>query len=1235
MDVSMRLEAVEAARDVLLRFRREAPDWQDDQTPVERIARWLGCEVVTFHPDDYPAGTFGFLEPGELLIWLCRDLSPAFRRFTLAHELGHVVLHSHLPIGHDLPRAASAQLAFSDDHPVSSGDPCQGQDISEEAAGLLSQQQAEDLLGPGLAYDPRSRRELAANLFAAELLMPLERVWKLYVVQGNSPDLLAARFGVSLAAMFNRLTGLFTEQPEYLMLPSSSNQADQESLPEQAEAVVEQTAPARKAYDEFQRAAIETPTPALVVAGPGSGKTSTLIGRAEYLLREQGVLPEQILALTFSRKAAQEMQERLQKILSAGQLAPTISTFHAFCADLLRTHGQRLGLRQDFALVDDAEGYFLLRGLAGNLPLNHYQNLFDPASPFRDFLKAISRAKDELITPARYRELAINMLNQAGSEEEKQAAERALEIAAVYELYQQRLMSRGDSDFGGLLMLAVQLLSEHADIRSAILQRYQHILVDEFQDINRASGILLRLLAGEKKQIWVVGDANQSIYGFRGASPANIGQFRQDYPEAVILPLSRNYRSRPDIVLSADAFKGAILEQDERIGAVQTARATEFDPYVTLAVAPDDGSELRGLVRDIQHKLAEGYSCRDVVVLCRTRSVARKVTRELARVGLPTGARRGMMEQEHTKNILSLLLLMVNSSGMGLLRAARLPAHPLERSDVEALLLDVRARQTSPFAMLFHEEVPLALSSEGARSWARLAGISKNLLHNSSSVWSLLARYLMLETSMGRDLLLAGEDRQARMMRADYASLLQFAHTYSQRLQEERRQRAAQLAEPEGEPLSEPDLQEQIRGFLDYLQILLSLRQEIEGKRDGDAEEAESAPEQLRVMTVHASKGLEFPVVYLPGLTKSRFPLGRRPNATPPPIGMLPPESEGERAHESGEACLFYVGATRARDQLILSYSDRHGKQNAKRSPYVDALIVGLPEERVRRVSWQEPAEETAGKHVPEVEEEFEGATIAQPSDDFITATQPVKLKTGQIQDYLTCPRRYAYSTLYSFRRDDGTFLPFWQASEATIKALIEQERKTAEAGEPGESGTSAQTREAAELFQHYWQAHGDESGPFAQLYIQHGQEIAGRLQNQLQGEQIGDWQLRQNLDVNLAGHKVEVTIDRVEQSGAENQPAKFVRTRYGKSKSKANPGMRELFYIHAGRQHHAGQEIVLQTHNLSTGEIQEIKVSARKEESLLTDFERAARGIDSHDYPPKPDAFTCPTCPFYLICPA
>jgi superfamily I DNA/RNA helicase/Zn-dependent peptidase ImmA (M78 family)/CRISPR/Cas system-associated exonuclease Cas4 (RecB family) len=1219
MDVSMRLEAVEAARDLLRRFRIAHPAWQDDEMLLEEIANWLGCEIATFHPEDYPTGTYGFLEPGEPLIWLCRDLPSTLRRFTLAHELGHVVLHSHISTGHDLPTHPHTHASPIAD--VSPDDPCLIQDVCEELTGLLSQQQAEELLGPGLAYDPRSQRELAANLFAAELLMPLEYIWEHYVVQGVAPEVLAAHLHVSQAALFNRLTGLLTERPTRVPEVSAALLDENNELPAQTESVEQRPAPATKTYDAFQQAAIEASTPALVVAGPGSGKTSTLIGRAEYLLHQQGVHPQDILALTFSRKAAQEMQERLKQILPAGLIAPTISTFHAFCAELLRTHGQRVGLRPGFVLVDDAEGYFLLQAQAAELRLNHYQNLYNPASPFRDFLRAISRAKDELITPARYRELASEMHAQAGNDEDAvQAAERALEVAAVYELYQRGLEQRGDSDFGGLLMLAVQLLTEHADIRAEVTQRYQHILVDEFQDINRASGVLLRLLAGEQQRVWVVGDANQAIYGFRGASPANISQFHEDYPNAVVLPLNRNYRSRPDIVRVADTFKSAHLEQDARVEAVQTARAGESDPYITLAVAPNEGSELRGLVRDIQQKLAEGYRCSEIVVLCRTRAMARKVTRELARAELPVSARGGMIEQEHTKNLISLLLLLADPSGMGILRAARIPAHPLSQIDIEALLLEARTRQTTLLSLILREETPLAMSAAGARPLSRLATIMKNLLQQSTSVWALLARYLLQETSLVRDLLAEGESDQARAMGEDYANLLQVAHTYDQRQQELQRQAEERARERGEEPPPAPEIKAQIADFLAYLQIVLSLRDGSgEAKREEQGEEA--PPEVLRVMTVHASKGLEFPVVYLPGLAQRRFPLQKRYNATPPPTGMLPAESDGNLAHESGEACLFYVGATRARDQLILSHSERYGKQKAKRSGYVDALVVGLPDERVQRVLWRDEA----GAPTTDTEADDESMPLSQPSQAFIEAAQPATLKASQIEDYLTCPRRYAYSTVYRFQPNSGDFLAFWQTTHETVKTLLE---RVASTDQPISSEA------VAELFQHHWHASDGESSPFAHLYEQHGLEVAEQVRRQLL-EQSGGWQLRQSLSVEVAEHTIEVTIDRIESPAQVEQPAKFVRTRFGKSKGKPTAGIRELLYLHAQRQHHPGQQVTLHTHNLSTGETREITIATRKEEGLQDDLVQAIEGIERQDFTPRPDAFVCASCPFFLVCPA
>ncbi|MGH2478363.1 MAG: PD-(D/E)XK nuclease family protein, partial [Ktedonobacteraceae bacterium] len=176
---------------------------------------------------------------------------------------------------------------------------------------------------------------------------------------------------------------------------------------------------------------------------------------------------------------------------------------------------------------------------------------------------------------------------------------------------------------------------------------------------------------------------------------------------------------------------------------------------------------------------------------------------------------------------------------------------------------------------------------------------------------------------------------------------------------------------------------------------------------------------------------------------------------------------------------------------------------------------------------------------------------------------------------------------------------------------------------------------EVAELFNHSWHAQGGDSKPFAQLYERHGQEIVEQVWQQLQEQQIDDWQLRRSLAVELAGYTIEVSIDRIETSAQAQQPTKFVRTRLGKSKSKPEAGTRELLYLHARRQHHAGRDVSLETHNLSTGERYEIKVTARKEQNLLSELEQAVQGIRDHDYTPRPDPRTCSMCPFVLICPA
>ncbi len=1221
MEERMQNEAEEMARLVLQHFRATFPAWQDDITPVDELVTWLGLNVETFRSDTRPEGTYGYVDPDESehLIWLCHGLPETMRRFTLAHELGHALLHCpHTPEMASLLGTVAVVPNLQESlFAPSSEDPCSKDDVQEESTMVLDQEQFQERLGIGQSYDPRSQRELAANVFAAALLMPLERICTRYLVEQVPPASLTATFAVSTASLLNRLTGLM-------------NRADNVPVTQKETSVQATEKHSQKKHDIFQQAAIEAPTPALIVAGPGSGKTSTLIGRVEHMIHSSGIQPQHILALTFSRKAAQEMEERLQQVIP-GPL-PKVSTFHAYCADLLRQYGQLVGLRPDFSLFDEAEGYFLLRQRASALQLRHYQLIHTPAYYFPDMLKAISRAKDELVSPAHYARLAQAMLNNAHDDEAIQQAEKANEIAHVYALYQEALAQRGDTDFGGLLVQAIQLLTEQPEVLHAQQQQYQHILVDEFQDVNRASSVLLQVLAGKERRVWVVGDANQAIYRFRGASPANITRFVDDFPGAAVLPLSRNYRSRPDLVRIAESFRCMQLELGQEPGKNEPVRLTQDATYVKIAKAADEAAELDGLVRDMQEKHIQGYAYKDMIVLCRTRTQVQKISRTLASAGLPVSERGGIFEQEHIKNVVAILLLMTDLSGSSLLRLARQSDHTFSQDDIEALFLAAHQQKTSPGVLLYNGEIPLTVSIQGRDALLHLSAIWHNL-QSSKTIWSLLAQYLFLETPIMRDLL-SSIDTDTRL--ADYATLLQLARHYDQ--QQSKNVDTTSMPSTTIQNAAPLPLDEQARGFLEYLSLLVLLRQDGVNRQQGDEENGEAQADMVRVLTVHASKGLEFPIVYIPGLVQQRFPTNARSGPITAPTGMVEEQNAEDKGktHESGESSLFYVGVTRARDQVILSYSERYGKRNYKRSLYLNALEAGLPQDRIIKTTWLQSSE------VPVQQENTDTQTVTgQPlSASFVAAMQPATLTASAIEAYLRCPRQYAYRTLYHLDDEEDGYLLFWQATQKTVETLRNQIQGTQEhAPSPEEIRT---------IYTQHWQELEGPKTPFATFYERHGHEVVETTQSDLERHSDVTWELRPHYPVEVDGKTVQVTVDRVEMEqhiapqhkqqapiSSTEGPA-FKRTRFGKQKDKPTAEARELFYTLAYRQHFPGQTPKLYSHNMSTGEAVPITMTAKKEQSLYDEVVQAVQAMERNEFPARPaEPSRCPTCPFFLICPA
>lgn len=1252
-DEATRIERAAAA---LLRWlEQHNGPWQDDRVPVDALVAAIGLDVARFSPALHP-GTLGYLEPGEELIFLRSGLAEPVRRFTLAHELGHAVLHRTDGLA---ARTAGTWLAQPPEE--TDGESYESICGDDDLVAALETTGAKgELLAAGQAYSARTQREGEANAFAAALLLPTDRLRQAITSlrasesKRNITRHLATRFGVSEDVLLRRLSALLT-QPASSPVPATD--AGQPLAP---------ISPA-PALDDEQRAAAAAETPALIIAGPGSGKTTTLVARVAYLVRERGLAPERVLALTFSRKAAREMADRLGMLLGDpagndagtsdehGPLAqppgPTVSTIHAFCGDILRRYAPLVGLRPDFRVIGEAEGYFLLRRAASGLHLQHYMPLTGPALYFPDLLRAISRAKDSLIEPEGYAATAQEMLDTAKTPDDRVAAERAQELAAVYAAYQQALEARGDADFGDLVRLCVRLFRDNPDVLAAVRQRYNGVLVDEFQDINRAMGILLRLLTGEDGTLWAVGDADQAIYRFRGASPANLALFTREYSGAHVHHLSGNYRSTPTIIAAAESIAQALLPGDNRLSLHSLRSADDLPQRVTLAVAPDEAAEHAGLVRGISSRHQAGYAWRDQAVLCRTRKQSRAVVEALQRADIPTRVAAPLLDQPLIRDVLAVLSLLTEPAGAGLLRAGDLPGHRFSRAEARKVLAAARDAHTSARALLMGNlgEVT-GLSGTGKRG---LRSLGKALveLRAAPDVATGLARYYFGDTGLGFALMekaACGND-EARMQSGGLSHLVALARLFddSQRATEDEGDRA-------------PGASADWNGFLEYVRVLLGTPQ---GRAGLEEDSVGEQPDAVWVLTVHASKGLEFPVVYVPGLANGRFPSQRQWERVKPPLAD--DDAPTDAAHDEEETCLFYVAITRARDELALSRPERLGRRSARPSPFLAPIERQLGHDLLR-LEWpatttgpRENGQENGG------EDGHIGVAGARADDE--------TLSVYAIETYARCPRQYAYRYVEGLSASDGN-LPRMRRGVLEALRLLH--------GEPDENGVSANPASAdgnttlsraLERFDEVWtappaaaaqpsgsegshDAHDDENEeererPFNDIYRRYGRRIVESAWHELTERAtvngVADRQVgfEETLAIPIGRRTIALTVDRVErdapppESDATARPGRpaathYVRDRLGAASDR--PDLRALLYTLAAEQKTGkGERVEVSQRNMTTGAREPVTIRPRQRETLHDELTSAIEGILRNDFTPRPEAHRCQSCPFLLICPA
>jgi superfamily I DNA/RNA helicase len=1128
----------------------------EEQTGVPRIP------LSAHDPLLYGAEAWLSGDEGDEVIYYNQDAGDWQSLFYQAHEYAHLWLH----------HAHGANAIH-----------CEIPDVDPAASEAALPMGIERVQG----YGPKERREREANVFAREFLLPADELRCWYLHDGLDLFKIAGLAGVPPSMVAQQLTyALLTAQP-----------TEHESEP-----VTEEETPTSLTLDSSQgKTAYVAQGPLLVEAGPGTGKTRTLVGRILYLL-DQGVAPSSILALTFSNKAAEEMRTRVAGM--APEQAPHIwmGTFHAFGLELLRKYGTRIGLPAKPRMLDPVDALFALENALPELRLDHYMNLYEPTIYLRDILGAISRAKDELVGAERYRELAQAMLDAAGSDEEIEKAEKALEVARVYEFYQAYLQKEGLVDFGDLIFRAVMLLREHPDVRARVRNAYSHILVDEYQDVNRASGLLLRELAGSGEGLWAVGDARQAIYRFRGAAPSNMDLFTSDFPGANVLPLEVNYRSQSPIVAT---FSELAPRMRSARGAVFTSWQT-YRPHsggrVLMEIATSEQAEAQGLAEEIERERAAGIPYREQAILSRSHTTLERLSVELERRGIPVLYLGDLFERPEIRDLLALLQLVCAYSGSSddsgdsaaLVRVARFREYAIPLADVRATLALVDPDVS------FAEALDLAteaenISDEGKAGLALLVAHLEEVATTERSAWNVLARYLF-GVSHYLDRLLSDNSVSSQQQRLAIFQFLQFTMEEALRPVPESRQGT--------------DPKRYLLGYIRRLEIFgeeKALRQVPEWAEGIDA---------VRMLTVHASKGLEFRAVYLPKLATGHFPSSRKAVFCPPPKGMLADDEEDW--HEEEEECLFFVALSRARDVLCLSRAQQYGKRNSNASKFLASISASLPNRVDGAPTWA--SNPGAGQQ--------QSATLQTP-------TVKPRYSLQMLETYMRCPRRFYYDYMLGLggEEDVAAYVQFHRCVYQTLGWLREERA----------AGRVPGIEEAVAHLDEVWAEQGPRGHIHEALYHERAEGMVARAVDRHAGST--GRMVRAKWDVQLAFGRISFKPDNAELvkgedvggvgGGERSDLLTLQRMRTGRPSSTEKDDPIYALYHAAAAREYPNTTVQVQTVYLASGAAEDVQLTPRQIESRLDKYNNAMLGILTGDFHAAPSERQCPRCPYYFICPA
>jgi DNA helicase-2/ATP-dependent DNA helicase PcrA len=943
--------------------------------------------------------------------------------------------------------------------------------------------------------------------------------------------------------------------------------------------------------------------PLLIIAGAGTGKTTVITRRIAWLLSEGLAKTNEILALTFTDKAANQMQERVDILVPYGYTDIWISTFHAFGDKILRENALVAGLNPDFKVLTQAEAAVFFREHLFEFNLTYFRPLADPTRFIEALISLFSRAKDEDVSPGEYLRFAQDLILKSKENPQDKALEeqarQQMEVAGAYAKYQELLAKEGLLDFGNQFYLCLQLMREHPMILKRYQEQFKYILVDEFQDTNFAQYQIVKLLAGEEKNITVVADDDQCIYRWRGAAYSNVLNFMDSFSESKKISLIQNYRSSQAILDSAYRLiqhnNPERFEIKANVNKRLIALAKEGTPphHLHFDTNSTEADNVAGIIKE---KVDTGkFNYHDFAILVRSNSDAWPFLQALNMQDIPWqfSGNQGLYAREEVRLCINFLRVVANpSDSLSLYYLVSSAVYSLELSDL-GLCSHYAKRRNKSLYLVFRD-----LDKIG-----ELEDVKEKTREKIKNILLDLEKFLKIS-------------RQQTTGRLLYSFLTEtgYLKKLAQNPNLENETRIQNLAKffnhvRDFELLAKED---RVIYFVNYLNLL------IEAGDDPPTVEADLDSDAVNVLTIHKAKGLEFRVVFLVSLVQGRFPWPHRSQPIELPDALIKEIIPTGDFHIQEERRLFYVGMTRAKEELYFTNADDYGGARMRRiSRFIpEAKGLEVTEIEKKKSSALEAIERFAPK-----KESPRKEPVALAEDKLLN------LSYYHMDDYLTCPLKYKYVNILRVPIMEHHTVIYGRAMHEAVSKYFKLKM----------AGKKMERADLLNAFKENFDPQGFLDEKHQQERFSIGQEALIKFFDEDQKCDAKPLYIEKEFSFVLENNKINGRFDRVDQD-QEGAVIMDFKTSEIKTKKDADKRVRESMqlklYSLAYKNIFGALPKYVELYFLESGIIGRAEIEEGDLEEIKEKIKEVSAGIRKQNFPAKPAYMACTYCAYNQICP-